>query len=479
MKTIAVILLSSIVWAATAADVISTWGGARGTVILKSDGTVWTWGANSPGGKLGVGNALTNRMLVPVEVHGAGDVDYLHSVSAIMGGEVHNVALKSDGTVWAWGNNFQGGLGDGTTNDSALPIQTGLLSTPPLTNVTKLGGRTYWNLAVKSDGTVWAWGMGTSGQMGNGAATNCSSPVQVGNSQPGGAINNPRQVSCGYTYGVALLMNGTVWTWGTGIHGELGSGTTGSSYSPVQVTGLSNVLAISSGWKHTLALKSNGTVWAWGLNSHGELGDGTAINQSNAVQVLNVSNIVAVSGGDYNSIALRADGTVWKWGVNDVGELGFGTNDNTLPGVSNDSVVHSFPAQVTLDKFGNGFSNVVMVANRDYHNVAVKADGSVWMWGANDQGQCGDGTTNDLYRPSPVVGLGPRTPLPLKLQNNVAPGFADLKWTSSTGQYFAIEYSTNLAAGFTTIQSNILATAPANTFTLPVTNQNSYFRLRF
>src|SRR5947209_18747992 len=125
MKTIAVILLSSIVFAATAADVISTWGGARGTVILKSDGTVWTWGANSPGGKLGVGNALTNRMLVPVEVHGIGNVDYLHSISAIMGSEVHNVALKSDGTVWAWGNNFQGALGDGTTNDSALPVQPG------------------------------------------------------------------------------------------------------------------------------------------------------------------------------------------------------------------------------------------------------------------------------------------------------------------------------------------------------------------
>jgi alpha-tubulin suppressor-like RCC1 family protein len=94
-------------------------GGARGTIILKSDGTVWTWGANSPGGKLGLGSAVTNRMLVPVEVHGAGNVDYLHSISAIMGGEVHNVALKSDGTVWTWGFNFQGGLGDGTTNDSA------------------------------------------------------------------------------------------------------------------------------------------------------------------------------------------------------------------------------------------------------------------------------------------------------------------------------------------------------------------------
>jgi alpha-tubulin suppressor-like RCC1 family protein len=476
--SVVALLLASQLGGVAAPDVISLWGGARGTIILKSDGTVWTWGANSPGGKLGLGNAVTNRMLVPVEVHGAGNVDYLHSISAIMGGEVHNVALRSDGTVWAWGFNFQGGLGDGTTNDSALPVQTGLNAVPPLLNVTRLGGRTYFNLAVKSDGTVWAWGMGTSGQMGNGATTNCNSPVQVSNSQPGGAINNPKQISCGYTYGVALSTDGTVWTWGTGSHGELGNGTTGFSYTPVQVTGLSNVAAISSGWKHTLALKTNGTVWSWGLNLHGELGDGTGNNQSNAVQVLNLSNIVAVSGGDYNSIALRADGTVWKWGVNDVGELGFGTNDNTAPGVANDFVVHAFPAQIMTDKFGNGFSNVVMVSNRDYHNLALKADGSLWMWGANDQGQCGDGTTNDIYRPSPVAGIGPRAPLPLKMQPSLQPGFADLQWSSRTGEYFTVEYSTNLANGFVGWQSNVLATPPTNTFTVPTINSD-FYRLRF
>jgi len=167
VKAVAILFCSLIPLAASAADVISIWGGARGTLVLKSDGTVWTWGANI-GGKLGIGDSNTNRVLIPVEVHGPGNVDYLHSVSAIMGGEVHNVAVKSDGTVWTWGFNFQGGLGDGTTNDSALPIQAGLLSVPPLTNVVSLGGRTYFNLAVKTDGTIWGWGMGTSGQIGNG-----------------------------------------------------------------------------------------------------------------------------------------------------------------------------------------------------------------------------------------------------------------------------------------------------------------------
>jgi alpha-tubulin suppressor-like RCC1 family protein len=474
------ILAIGLAGVACGADVISLWGGARGTIVLKSDGTVWTWGANFEG-KLGIGETNTVRALVPVEVHGAGNVSYLNSVVSIMGGETHNMAVKADGTLWSWGYNFVGELGDGTTNDAAVPIQVGLGSTPPLTHVTKLGGRTYFSLAVKSDGTIWGWGMNSSGQMGNGTTgPNVLTPVMVSNSQPGGAVNNPLQVSCGYTYGLALLTNGTVWTWGTGIHGELGAGTTFQSLLPTQAVGLTNITAISSGWKHSLALKSDGSVWAWGLNSHGELGDGTAINRSNAVQVLNVSNIVAVSGGDYNSIALRADGTVWKWGVNDVGELGMGTNDGTASGVANDFVVHAFPAQVMLDKFGNGFSNVVKVANRDYHNIAVKADGSVWMWGANDQGQCGDGTTNDLYRPSPVVGMGARVPLPLSIKRSAQAGSLDLSWSSATGEYFTIEYATNLLSGFTGIlQTNILATPPANVVTVGATNGNRYYRLRF
>ena len=466
--------------AASAADVVSVWGGARGTIVLKSDGTVWTWGANTPGGKLGIGDATTNRMLVPIEVHGIGNVDYLNSVIAIMGGETHNLALKSDGTLWSWGYNFVGELGDGTTNSAALPVQVGLGSMPPLTNVTKLGGRTYFSLAVKSDGTIWGWGMNSSGQMGTGTMTSYEvTPVMVSSSQPGGAVNNPVQVSCGYTYGVALSTNGTVWTWGIGIHGELGTGTNTQSLIPAQVPGLSNVIAVSSGWKHTLALASDGVVWTWGLNSHGELGDGTSNNAFSPVQAVNLSNIVAVSGGDYNSIALRADGTVWKWGLNDVGELGIGATDGTAPGVANDSVVHAFPVQVTLDRFGNGFSNVVMVANRDYHNIAVKADGSVWMWGANDQGQCGDGTTNDIYRPSPVIGMGVRVPKALQLQPSVQPGSVDLSWSSTTGEYFTVEFAINLAAGFTAVQSNILAVPNTTHIAVPMTNGIGFYRLKF
>jgi alpha-tubulin suppressor-like RCC1 family protein len=311
IKSLAVIclLLFSLLSIARAADVVSLWGGARGTIILKSDGTVWTWGSGGFG-KLG-NNTTTGRSLVPVEVHGVSNIDYLHSVMAIMGGETHSMALTYDGTLWSWGYNFVGELGDGTTNDAAIPVQVGLNSVPPLTNVTKLGGRTYFSLAVKSDGSIWGWGMNGSGQMGNGTTgANVLTPVMVSNSQPSGAVNNPWQVSCGYTYGAALLTNGLVWTWGSGPHGELGAGANIQNLIPIQVPGLSNITAISSGWKHTLGLKSDGTVWAWGLNSHGELGDGTAISRSNAVQVLNLSNIVIIrtAGSDGTMILTNVAG---------------------------------------------------------------------------------------------------------------------------------------------------------------------------
>ena len=365
--TIVGLLTFAMPFVAFCTDVVSIWGGARGTVVKKSDGTVWTWGANF-GGKLGIGLASTNlgRVLVPAEVHGPGDVSFLNSLNAIMGGEVHNVALKSDGTVWAWGANIFGQLGNGSTNEAHTPVQVSGLS-----SVTALGGRGYHTLAIDAGGSVWGWGWNSAGELGNGTTNPTTVPVKVV------GLTNAAVVSAGYKFSIALMPNGTVFQWG---HGRV----IGNSYTPVQTPGLSNIISISAGWDQALALRSDHTVWAWGLNGVGELGDGTTINRTNPVPVTTLSNIMAVSGGDWHSSALGSDGTVWKWGRNDVGQLGNGTADG-----AGNYIPHPLPARVQLDNYGASFSSIVMVAARDWHNIAVKSDGSVWQWGANDQGQCG------------------------------------------------------------------------------------------
>src|SRR5882724_2617198 len=352
------LLTLAVPFMAVSADVVSIWGGARGTMVQKSDGTVWTWGANF-GGKLGVGLASTNlgRVLVPTEVHGPQDAGYFNSVTAILAGEVHNIALKSDGTVWAWGANMFGQLGNGSTNEAHTPVKTSVLN-----SVTALGGRGYHTLAIDSAGSVWGWGWNSAGELGDGTTNPTTVPVKVV------GLTNPAVVSAGYKFSIALMTNGTVFQWG---HGRV----IGSSFTPVQTAGLSNIIAISAGWDQALALRSDHTVWAWGLNGVGELGDGTTNNRPIPVQVTSLSNIVAVSGGDWHSSALDSDGTVWKWGRNDVGQLGNGTADG-----AGNHLAHPLPAKIQLDNNSEAFSNIVMVAARDWHNIAVKSDGSVWQW---------------------------------------------------------------------------------------------------
>jgi alpha-tubulin suppressor-like RCC1 family protein len=263
------------------------------------------------------------------------------------------------------------------------------------------------------------------------------------------------------------MPNGTVFQWG---HGRV----IANSYAPVQTSGLSNIVAISAGWDHALALRSDHTVWAWGLNGVGELGDGTTNNQTSAIQVTTLSNIIAVSGGDWHSSALASDGIVWKWGRNDVGQLGNGSSDG-----AGNYIAHPLPARIQFDNNGAAFTNIVMVAARDWHNIAVKSDGSVWQWGANDQGQCGDNTMVDRWRPVQVSGLGPRVGLPLSLRPSIQPGHVDLSWASANGEFFNVEYTTNLTSGFSTLLlTNVQGTPPTNLVTLPATNGAGFYRLR-
>jgi len=385
---------------ASPAGVIAVWGGARDSIALKSDGTVWTWGINDcdpipfttgPCGKLGDGT--TTEQHVPVQVHGPGNIGFLTSVTAIMGGEHDNYALKSDGTVWSWGANFAGQLGSGDFTNAVVPVQVDL----PF-SVTLLGGRGYHNLAVDQNGTIWAWGFNSKGQLGyDTSAQVCPVGPCSKAPQPVVGISHPLMVTGGGFFSLALMPDHALMGWGDDSRGQLGDASYANKPSPVAASAvLSHVVQLSAGWKHALALTDNGHVWAWGDNFNGEVGNGLTSTQGISVplQVPGLSNMKGVSAGDSFSGALRDDGTVWTWGRNQFGQLGNGSN---VP----QSVL---PVQV------QGLSHVTIYAARDYHNLAVKDDGTVWAWGSGENGELGDNLTSDSNVPVEV--LFPSSPPP-------------------------------------------------------------------
>lgn len=331
---------------------------------LKTDGTVWAWGSNGYGE---LGNQFTTASLP------AGQVPGLVGVQAIAAGYFTGYALKPNGTVWAWGSNSAGELGNGTiTYVPSAPAQV-----PGLTNIRAIAAGGWTGYALKSDGTVWAWGDGASGDLGNGTTTSTSAPVQVKGLSGVQAIGG-----VGVT-GYALKSDGTVWAWGDGYYGELGNGTTNSSSTPVQVQGLTGVQAIEGQY----ALKSDGTVWAWGGNDFGELGNGTTTDSSTPVQVQGLSSIRAIGGDGYTGYALTSGGSVWAWGRGDFGELGNGTT----------TVSSSTPVQV------QGLTGVDTIAGGSYDGYALTSDGTVWAWGDGGNGELGSGPFSNSSTPVKVA----------------------------------------------------------------------------
>ncbi|GEA15427.1 hypothetical protein E308F_16710 [Moorella sp. E308F] len=341
-------------------------GGMYHSLALMSDGTVWAWGYNYSGE---LGNGMFTRLSkFPVQVANLTDV------VAVTAGGYHSLALKSDRTVWAWGSNIYGQLGDGTWADRYTPVQVA-----DLFDVVAVAAGDHHSLALKSDGTVWAWGDNEFGQLGDGTITNRNTPVQVAN------LTDVVAVAASGGHSLALKSDGTVWAWGHNYTGQLGDGTTNSHTTPVQVANLSGVVAVAAGANHSLALKSDGTVWAWGDNFYGQLGDGTTNRHTTPIQVKNLSGVVAIMAGAEYSFALKSDGIVWAWGANYTGQLGDGTTTDRYT-----------PVQVA------NLTDVVAVAGGGYHSLALKADGTVWTWGYNGYGELGDGTTTDRYTPVQV-----------------------------------------------------------------------------
>jgi alpha-tubulin suppressor-like RCC1 family protein len=276
------------------------------SMALKNDGTVWTWGSNLYGG---LGNGGTNNTSTPAQVSS------LSGITAISAGGWHSTALRNDGTVWTWGWNTDGQLGDGTFTDRLVPFQVAGIS-----SVTAIAAGTYHVLALKSDGTVWAWGDNEYGQIGNGTTiTDQATPVQVS------GLSGVIKIATGRFFSLALKSDGTVWTWGQNLYGQLGNGNTTDSPLPVQVSGLTNVTTVTCGAFECHVIKTDETTWAWGRNTYGNLGDGTVTNSSVPVQSVGLSNVVRVASGTNFALFAKSDGTFWGCGRNASGQLGDGT----------------------------------------------------------------------------------------------------------------------------------------------------------
>jgi len=227
----------------------------------------------------------------------------LSNIVAIAAWGPHTFALKSNGTIWACGENINGELGDGSTVGRLTPTQICL---PGIVSITV--GKTH-ALARKSDGTAWAWGSNANGELGNGTTIKSPTPVQIN-----GLTSVIAIVAGGSNNGdhsVAVKSDGSVWAWGYNASGQLGDGTTANRLIPVQVIGLFGVTAAASGLNHSIALKSDGTVWDWGSNSYGQLGDGTMVDKSQPVRVLFQGDIgLSVTSGNKYNVVLSSTGVV-------------------------------------------------------------------------------------------------------------------------------------------------------------------------
>jgi len=329
----------------------------------------------------------------------------------------------------AWGANPSGELGDGTHALRISPVEpVGLGS-----GVMHVAAGWYHTLAVRDNGTVMAWGLNDSGQLGNGTTDETVVPMPVS------ALTGVIRVSAGNDHSLALRSDGTVWAWGSNAHGQLGDGTVTDRLTPVRVFGLTGVTDISAGVQFSLARRSDGSMRAWGANAVGQLGDGTFVDRSRPIAPVGLANVIQVSAGQGHSLALRADGQAFAWGSNALGALGDGT-----------TVDHFIPAPVTLvgpvSRISAGFGSslvvsggkpvwwgdlcnglvypvdapcnaedepsahvvdidqVIQVSAGGGYSFALRSDGTLWGWGWNYIGQLGDGTTVLRTRPVRILG---------------------------------------------------------------------------
>jgi alpha-tubulin suppressor-like RCC1 family protein len=343
--------------------------GATGLVVTPE---LWTWGRNT---NAQLGDNTTTDRSTPVTTFAGGT-----NWKQIARGSNHTAAIKTDGSLWTWGLNTLGQLGTNDANTRSTPVTT-------------FAGGNDWkqvsstsnsatSAAIKTDGSLWVWGLGTTGKLGNNAATNRSTPVTT---FAGG--NNWKQVSVGVQQVAAIKTDGSLWLWGNNNAAQLGVNDANIRSTPVTTfAGGNNWKYVACGANYVTAIKTDGSLWTWGLNINGELGVNDILIKSTPVTTFAGGNDwKQVFCGQFHTTAIKTDGSLWTWGAGTVGQLG-----------TNDITTRSTP--VTTFAGGTNWKQVSAGIN---HTEAIKTDGSLWTWGHGVNGLIGDNRL--VIRSTPVT----------------------------------------------------------------------------